>query len=135
NRTQCQHATENQADGTEEGHDTDGLLGRNENRARDPEATVAASPAEPHQHLIEQAVEAPVSPQNVRGTAARDRVEVDVLVVVVPEPRLVVAEQALVTRKTVDLVPDLADGKQRPVHRPVRAVMLVGADGNVAVVR
>src|SRR5882672_10256316 len=55
--------------------------------------------------------------------------------VVVPEANLVVADQTRIAWKTVDLVAHLANREERPVHRPVRAVMLIGTDGDVAVVR
>src|SRR6266545_2310734 len=120
--------------GTEERQLTDGFVRGDEHGAGDPTTAVAARPTELHQHLVEQAVEAPVPPCDARGALARDRVEVGVLAVVVPEPHLVVADETPVARETIHLVPGLANGKEGSVHRPVRAVMLVGADGGIAVV-
>src|SRR5262245_42175637 len=120
--------------GREERHEADGLIGRDEQGAGNTETAVAAGPTEPHEHLVEQTIQAPVTPGHVRGAAPRDCREVYVLVVVVPEARFVVADQARVAWKTVDLVADLANGEERPVHRPVRAMTVVGTDGDVAVV-
>src|SRR4029434_11326763 len=88
----------------EEGHLTDGLVGRDHERAGDAETTVAAMFAKPNQHLVEQAIEAPVTPTGLGGVGARDGVKVGVSAVVVPEPGLVVTEQPLVARQPVALV-------------------------------
>src|SRR5262249_36578093 len=90
--------------------------------------------AELNQHLVEQAIEAPVPPTGLGGVGARDGVKVGVSAVVVPEPSLVVTDQALIARKTVYLVSNFPHGEQRPTHRPVQAVVLVVADGGVAVI-
>src|SRR5215510_2881802 len=133
-RPRRENAADDDGGGGKERHEADGLIGRDEQRAGHTEATVAAGPTEPHQHLVEETVQAPVASRHLGGAAAPDRGEVDVLMVVVPETRLVVAEQTRIARQAVDLIAHLADGKERPVHRPVGAVTVVGTDGNVAVV-
>src|SRR5215470_12748598 len=55
--------------------------------------------------------------------------------VVVPEACLVIAEETRIAWKAVDLVAHLANGEKRPVHRPVRAVTVVGTNLDVAVVQ
>src|SRR5216683_568467 len=134
-RPRREKAADEEACGGKERHLTDGLLGRDESRAGDAQTAVASRLAEPNQHLVEQAIEAPVPPSAARGVAARDCVEVGELVVVVPDPTLVVADQTLVTRKTVALVTSLPNGEERPVHRPVQAVVFIVADGGVTVIQ
>jgi AAA domain len=134
-RPRLEKAADEEASGGKERHLTDGLFGRNENRAGDAKTAVAARRAELNQHVVQQAIEAPVSPSYARRVAARDCVEAGELAVVVPEPALVVADQTPVARKTVELAPSLPNGEERPVHRPVQAVMLIVADGRVAVIQ
>src|SRR5438876_6537096 len=77
-----------------------------------------ASLTEPHQHLVEEAVDAPVPRGDTRSEAASDRGEVGELAVVVPEPRPVVADQTPAAGKTVHLVSGLADREERPTGLP-----------------
>jgi hypothetical protein len=86
---------------------TDGLVGRDESRADDAETAAAARLTEPNQHLVEQAIDAPVSPSAAGGVATPDCLEGGELVVIVPAPTFVVADQTLVPRKTIALVPKL----------------------------
>ncbi len=67
--------------------------------------------------------------------AARDSVEVGELAVIVPTPYFVVPDQTLVARETVALVPSLPNGEDWPIHRPVQVVVLIVADGGVAVIQ
>src|SRR5262245_18365613 len=133
-RPRRENAADDGTGGGEERHKADGLIGRDEQGAGNTETPVAARPTESHEHLVEQPIQAPVTPGHIWGDAARDRGEVDVLMVVVPEADFIVADQTRVAWKTVDLVADLANGEERPVHRPVRAVTVVGTVGDVAVV-
>src|SRR5260370_25283996 len=104
-RPRREKAADEEASSGKERHLTDGLLGRDESRASDAKTAVAARLAEPNQHLVEQAIEAPVPPSAARGVAARDCVEVGELVVDVPDANLGVADQTLVARKAVPLAP------------------------------
>src|SRR6266852_5880274 len=113
-RPRREKAADEEASCVKERHLTDGLVGRDENRAGDAETAVAAKLAEPKQHLVEQAIQAPVPPSDARGVPARDSVEVGELAVVVPESRLVVADQTLVARKTVEFVTSLPNGEEQP---------------------
>src|SRR5216684_3767953 len=133
-RPRREKAAEEEASGGKKRHQTDGLVGRDEDRAGDAETAVAARIAEPNQHLIEQAIEAPVPPSDAGGVAARDCGELGELAVVVPAPHLVVADEALVAWKTVVLVSSLPNGEEGPVHRPIQAVMPIVADGRIAVI-
>src|SRR5262245_18648104 len=99
-RPRREHSADEEPGGGKEGHLTDGLVRRDEQGAGDPETTEAARPAELHQDLVEQTVEAPVSPSDAGVTAAGDGGEVGELTVVVPEAGLVVADQAAVAGKT-----------------------------------
>src|SRR6266849_1231500 len=83
-RPRWEKAADEKAGRAKERHLTDGLVGRDENRAGDAETAVAARLAEPNQHLVEQAIEAPVPPSDAKGVAARDCVEVGELAVVMP---------------------------------------------------
>src|SRR5229473_1770581 len=134
-RPRREKAADEEASGGKERHLTDGLVGRDESRAGDAETAVAARLAEPNQHLVEQAIEATVTSSDARGVAARDGVEVGELAVIVPTSHLVVADQTLVARETVALVPSLPNGEEWPIHRPVQAVVLIVADGGVAVIQ
>src|SRR4029453_10637829 len=133
-RPRWKDAADQEASGEEDGHQADGLVGRDDERAGDAETAVAAWLPEAHQHLVEQAVEAPAAARQVRSLAASGSGEVDEAAVVVPEASLVVAEEAGVARQTVALIADLPDNKQRSVHREVNAVVRVGADGGIAVI-
>ena len=110
-RPRRKNAADEEAGGGEERHLTDGLVGRDHKRAGDTETTVAAVLAKSNQHLVEQAIEAPVPPTGVGGVGARDGVKVGESAVVVPEPGLVVTEQPVVARKPVDLVSNFPNGE------------------------
>src|SRR5262245_54777763 len=79
-RPRREGATDDGTGGGEERHEADGLIGRDEQGAGNAEAAVAAGPTEPHQNLVEQTIQAPVTPGHVRGAAPSDCREVDVLV-------------------------------------------------------
>src|SRR4029077_3400779 len=61
-------------------------------------------------------------------------VEVAEVTVVVPKTGLVIADQASITRQAVRLIRNLAYCEHRPIHREIHAMLIVGADGRIAVV-
>src|SRR5215831_7371145 len=83
---------------------------------------------EPNENLIKHGVESPVSAFKFVS------VEVGEPTVVVPKAGLVIAEEAVVARNAVRLIRKLTDCKDRPIHREIHAVLIVGADGRIAVV-
>src|SRR5262245_4451230 len=52
-RPRLEEAADDCTGGDEERHDADGLIGRDEQGARNPETAVAARPTESHQNLVE----------------------------------------------------------------------------------
>src|SRR5262249_3886167 len=64
-RPRCKDTADQEAGGEKDGHLADGLVGRDNERAGDAETAVAAWLPEAHQHLVEQAVEAPAAARHV----------------------------------------------------------------------
>src|SRR5262249_48230144 len=79
-------------------------------------------------HLIKQSVKTPVPAVNSGS------VEVGEATVVVPKTSLVITDYAPVARQAVRLIANFADREDRSVHREIRAVMIVVADGRVSIV-
>src|SRR5215510_2116133 len=76
-RPRCKDAADQEASGEEDGHQADGLVGRDDERAGDAETAVAAWLPEAHQHLVAQAVETPTAARQVRSLAAPGGGEVE----------------------------------------------------------
>src|SRR4029453_7044893 len=68
-RSRRENAADEEAGWGKKRHLTDGLVGRDHKRAGDAETTVAAMLAESNQHLVEQAIEAPIAPSGSGGGA------------------------------------------------------------------
>src|SRR5262245_23925931 len=89
---------------------------------------MAALLPEPNENLVEHAIEAPVAAVHCAG------VKVGVQTVIVPKTGLVIAEQTSITWQAVGLICNLADCEQRSIHRKIRAVMIIAANGWVPVI-
>src|SRR4030095_8261619 len=84
--------------------------------------------SEPNENLIKHGVESPVSAFKFAS------VEVGEPTVVVPKTGLVITEEAVVARHAVGLIRKLTDCEDRPIHREIHAMLIVGAERRIAVV-
>src|SRR5215831_15182256 len=68
-RPRCKDAADQEAGSEKNRHLADGFIGRDDERAGDAETAVAGWLPEAHQHLVEQAVEAPAAARGVWSLA------------------------------------------------------------------
>src|SRR4029077_19552372 len=127
-RTRGEDAARNKSAGKKIGHLADGLVWRYQEGAGNTETAMAALLSESNKNLIKHGVEAPVSAFKFAS------VEVAEVTVVVPKTGLVIADEASITRQAVRLIRNLAYCEHRPIHREIHAMLIVGADGRIAVV-
>src|SRR5262249_9054582 len=127
-RTRWENATRDESSSKKIGHPADRLVRRCQERAGDSETSVASWLSEPNENLVEHAIEAPVPAVKFAG------VEISEVTVVVPKAGLVIAEQASIARQAVGLISNLRNCEQRSIHRKIHAVIIVRADGWIAVV-
>src|SRR4029077_21064412 len=109
-RTRREDAARNKSSREKIGHLADGMIGRDQERAGNAEAAIAALLSEPNKHLIKQGVEAPVPALKFAG------VEVAEAPVFVPKAAFVITNQAAIPWQAVGLIRNLPNREERPIH-------------------